>query len=163
MCYLYYEKEYLTKESVKHVIDEYIDNNSILQKFNKSFIDNYKASARDFFSIYVDNPAFTTKYDIIIDLFKYWYTWDYYKLALHYIEIYNDIKLNSIDFYLLLLLFINPNPTYRPSLNQYTIYIDIFKKNYNSSSLHMSINKISPKIYHNLAVSIKTLIKKKNK
>ena len=161
MCFVYYEQEYLTKESVKYVIDEYIDNNSIIQKIGKSFVDNYKVTANEFFSIYVDNPAFTTKYDILIDLFKYWYTWDYYKVALHYIEIYNDIHLNSIDFYLLLLLFINPNPRYRPSLHQYDIYIDIFKKHYNSTSLQMSINKISPKIYRNLAISIKTLIKKK--
>ena len=37
--------------------NEYIDNNTILQKFSTSFIDNYKANAKEFFNMYVDNQV----------------------------------------------------------------------------------------------------------
>jgi hypothetical protein len=53
--------------------------------------------------------------EVVMDLLHTSRTWDLFKIALHFIEIYNTTKLNIPAFYTLLMIMIHPNPEYRPT------------------------------------------------
>jgi hypothetical protein len=53
--------------------------------------------------------------EAVMDLLKTSKTWDLYKIALHYIEIYHTTRLNIPEFLSVLMIMIHPIPEYRPS------------------------------------------------
>ena len=60
--------------------------------------------------------------ECIIYLLGFWRTWDYYKIALHLIEIMKDeLHIDIPELHKRLILFIDPNPEKRPSLLQHRI------------------------------------------
>jgi hypothetical protein len=171
ICYLIdpdLNNNYLTNDSVLKIINKVIDGHSIIKDINDFFIiktknhyfiENYKKTAYQFFIKYVNNPAFTNKYDIILDLLYYSYTWDFYKLALHYIEMYDELNLNCTDLYLLLLLFIHPDPNNRPKKDEYKEYLNEFIKMYNPHNLNVPVQSISKQTSSTLSTSIRSIKK----
>ena len=171
ICYLIdpvLNNNYLTNESVLKIINKAIDNHSIIKDINdffikktnnKYFIENYKKTAYNFFIKYVNNPEFTNKYDIVLDLLHYSYTWDFFKIALHYIEMYDELAINSTNLYLLLLIFIHPDPNNRPKKDEYKEYLNEFTKVYNPTNLNVPVESISKQTSMTLSTSIRNIKK----
>jgi hypothetical protein len=159
--------DYLTNDSVLKIINKVINGHTIIKDINDffiknnnyNFIENYKKVAYQFFSKYVNNPKFTNKYDIILDLLQYSYTWDFFKIALHYIEMYDELNINCINFYLLLLIFIHPDPNNRPKKDEYKEYINEFTKMYNPHNLNIPVGAISKQTSRTLSTSIRSIKK----
>jgi hypothetical protein len=76
-----------------------------------SFIEQFRSVAMKYFMKYDGVP----RDEAVMDLLKTSKTWDLYKIALHYIEIYHTTRLNIPAFLSLLMIMIHPIPEYRPT------------------------------------------------
>ena len=110
LCYLVHEGK-LTKSIINYTINYYLSKNVILKLLGNKFLIGYQQTSIDNFMKYDNMPVD----DAIIDILQSSRTWDFYKIALHFIEIYYTTKLELESFQTLLMIMIHPIPEYRPT------------------------------------------------
>jgi hypothetical protein len=81
----------LTEEIIKSTIDEYLKEHMI-RIISPEFYINYRIESFKYFKKYANKP----KEYVIAKILSWWTTWDYYKIALHYLDMYFDIKMNDL-------------------------------------------------------------------
>ena len=148
LCYLIHEGE-LTKPIIEHTIQYYLSHHKILQMFGKEFMVKYKDTATNYFMKY-DGMS---KDAAIIDLLKTSTTWDLFKIALHFIDIYNNVQLDIPQFMTLLLIMIHPIPEYRPSQSEMKQFTNILMRSYSIEG-DQSHGKFSKELSKNLKKTI---------
>ena len=107
----------ITLIQLKNIVNEYVKNCKALSLFSKSFIENYKQSATNFFEKYVG----VEKNEVVKDLLTYFQTWDQYALCINYLKLIKnkpiDLKNPLIqNLFKILTININPNPSKRYSI-----------------------------------------------
>lgn len=107
----------ITLIQLKNIVNEYIENCKALSLFSRSFIENYKQSAINFFEKYIG----VEKNEVVKDLLTYFQTWDQYALCINYLKLIKnkpiDLKNPLIqNLFKILTININPNPSKRYSI-----------------------------------------------
>jgi hypothetical protein len=110
LCYLVHDGP-LTKPVIEYTVNYYLSKNKVIQLLGREFITNYQKSAIQYFMKYDGISRDETVKDMLATCF----TWDLFKIALHFIEIYIDTQMDIPSFFTLLLIMINPIPEFRPS------------------------------------------------
>ena len=126
LCFLIHKKEPLNLDIIVHTLNYYLKNHYIINKIKGGFSANYKKTAIEYFKRYIDQPVDNVIRDLLISS----NTWDYFKISLHFIDIYNDVDINLPQFLIILLLLIHPNPEYRPNTLDLRQMNDLFINNY---------------------------------
>lgn len=110
LCYLIHEGA-LTKPTIRYTINYYLIKHKVLRLLGIDFLKQYQSTAMNYFMKYdgVDRD------EAVMDLLKTSKTWDLYKIALHFIEIYHTTKLDIPAYYTLLMIMVHPIPEYRPT------------------------------------------------
>ena len=122
LCYLVHEGQ-LTRAIIEYTINYYLSKNVVFKLLGIDFLKGYQRVAIDYFMKY-DSMLID---DAIIDLLQAARTWDLYKIALHYLDIYYITKLELESFKTLLMIMIHPIPEFRPKQEM---------KEFNSALLH---------------------------
>jgi hypothetical protein len=121
----------LSSYNIENIINNLVDNHSILKTFDNKIITTYKSEAIDYFKKYV-NCSYD---DILKDILQFYKTWDNYALSIMYLRILIDLhrkiqKKNKfiILFMKLLVCNINLNPFSRfniiSTLNKFASILD---------------------------------------
>ena len=117
----------ITEAVIKSTLDKYLDYH-IIRDISHDYYKNYKEESFKYFKKYANKPR-----EILIKKFlSWWSTWDYYKISLHLIKIYNKMKIDFPQLYMLLLLMIHPIPKYRPNVVEMNKNIQILLRGYSS-------------------------------
>jgi serine/threonine protein kinase len=111
LCYIIHNGD-IDDKFITDTIDEYLDHHKIIKNISGDFYNTFKTSSFEYFSHSLEGLSVEKKIKFLL---SFWNTWDHYKIALHFINIYLQKKMNSPEFMMVLLLLINPNPEYRPS------------------------------------------------
>jgi hypothetical protein len=113
----------LSSYNIHTIIDEVINNHSILKTFGPSIVSSYKEEALQYYQKYI-NVSYT---DILTDILQYSNTWDNYALSIMYLRIliglHKSIKKDNkfiILFMKLLVTNIHVNPLKRGSIDSTT-------------------------------------------
>ncbi len=114
ICFLLHSGQMFTEVTLNKLINDYLLKHTILKSIGYNFADEFMKTSKEYFKQYVGQ----SKDAIIKSMLQSYYTWDYYKIGLNYINIYTTNKLNNVDFLMILLLLIHPNPTFRPSISE---------------------------------------------
>lgn len=138
ICYLVHEDDILTHDVILYTINTYLSEHKIIKSLDQAFVNKFRNSAIKFFSKFINQ----SKDNIIMELLSYSATWDFYKTALHYLDIYYDVQMNDPSFLILLLMMIHPDPTFRPSKLEMNSLLEIYKNSYISNSIQ-TVKKIS--------------------
>jgi hypothetical protein len=72
---------------------------------------------------------------------------------------YDELNLNCSDLYLLLLMFVHPDPNNRPKKDEYKEYLNEFTKMYNPHNLNVPVEAISKQTSSTLSTSIRSIKK----
>ena len=102
------ENQALTNKNILSTITEYYNNNNVLSYY---LDDSYIKNAYKFYKPFSNN---STEHNIRT-LLQYTNTWDYYKLAYHFLSYMRRKTIIFDELKWLLLLFTHPNPEYRPT------------------------------------------------
>lgn len=138
----------ITQNIIKNSIEEYYDSNKKI-KFLFPNKNSYIKTSYDFFKKYEKMKSG----DIVVDLLRFWDTWDYYKHAIHYTSVMMKQNIKIISFTELLQIMTDPNPTKRFSgENVIKRMTDIFENEIISKKKKQKIQ------IPDISVSIKTLI-----
>jgi serine/threonine protein kinase len=123
----------ITEDIIKVTIDEYLSDH-IIQTISPEYYNQYKEESFRYFKKFVNKPK-----DLVIKKFlSFWTTWDYYKIALHNIKMYNRLKINFPELFMLLLLMIHPIPKYRPNVVEMNNNIQTLLKCYSPKIKYMN-------------------------
>lgn len=138
LCYLIHEGDAITLAVIENTINIYLLAHGIINGIGEQFAKNFKFKATKYFSSFVGLDKDTA----VIELLNTYKTWDYYKIALHYLDIYNDIHMDTEEFYMLLLLFIHPVPSFRPLISEVsrfnTTLMSTYKIGVDQTHIHFS-------------------------
>ncbi len=132
ICFLLHSGQLFTEESLNKLIMDYLINHRILRSIGHNFINEFMDSSKEYFKQYVGQ----SKDAIIKSMLQSYKTWDYYKIALNYIDIYTENKFANTEFLMILLLLIHPNPTFRPSVSEVEEHNKLLIKTYNHEHTH---------------------------
>lgn len=110
LCYLVHDGP-LTKPVIEYTVNYYLSKNKALQLFGSEFINHYQQTALQYFMKYDG----VSRDDAVSEMLDTSSSWDLYKIALHYIEIYMKTKMDIPGFITVLMVMIHPIPEYRPS------------------------------------------------
>lgn len=136
LCFLIHKNETLSLDIIEHTLNYYLKNHYIINKIKNNFSVNYKYYAIEYFKKYINQPI-----DYVIkELLNTCNTWDYFKIGLHFIDIYNEIHMKLPQFLTILLLLIHPNPELRPSTLDLRQINDIFINNHSIVNDNVKIN-----------------------
>ena len=83
MCYVLHEHSRFTPESLRALIDEYVDSNAAFTIFSPEFLEKHKKLCFETMEHLIDKPR---KY-VIHECLKFWTTWDNYALSISYFQI----------------------------------------------------------------------------
>jgi predicted unusual protein kinase regulating ubiquinone biosynthesis (AarF/ABC1/UbiB family) len=139
LCYLVHEGDALTLSIIEHTITLYLSNHSIIKSIGDKFVDMFNVHAIKYFSSFIG----LDKNTVVTELLSTYKTWDYYKIALHYLDIYNNINMDTESFYMLLLLFIHPVPSFRPLVSEVSRFNSTLMANYkiDKNQTHIRFSK----------------------
>ena len=115
----------ITEDIIKSTLNEYL-NDHVIQTISPEYFKQYKEESFRYFKKFVNKP----KEDVIKKFLSWWTTWDYYKISLHMIKMYNKLELNFPELLMLLLLMIHPIPKYRPNVVEMNKNIQILLNSY---------------------------------
>ena len=88
ICYLVNDGP-LSKPIIDHTVKYYLEHHKILKLLGNNFLTQYRDTAIKYFMKY---DGMTINESLML-LLKTWNTWDFYKIALHFIEIYYNLQL----------------------------------------------------------------------
>jgi hypothetical protein len=88
MCYVLHEHSRFTPESLRALIDEYVDSNAAFTIFSPEFLEKHKKLCFETMEHLIDKPR---KY-VIHECLKFWTTWDNYALSISYFQIIQFIS-----------------------------------------------------------------------
>jgi serine/threonine protein kinase len=111
LCYIIHNGD-IDNKFINDTIDDYLEHHKIILNIPNEFHNTFKLSSYEYFSSNLECLSVDKK---IRFLLSFWNTWDHYKIALHFINIYISKKMDYSNFMMLLLLLINPNPEHRPT------------------------------------------------
>lgn len=138
LCYLIHEGDILTKAVIENTINIYLSKHTIINGINEQFAYMFKYHAIKYFSSFIGLDKDTA----VIELLNTYKTWDFYKIALHYLDIYKNINMDTEAFFMLLLLFIHPVPSFRPLVSEVSRFNDTLMASYridvDQSHIHFS-------------------------
>lgn len=131
----------LSSYNIHNIINEFVNNHSILKTFGQQFVSLYKEEALHYFNKYVNQ-----NYEYILqDMLQYYNTWDNYALSILFLRIligiHKTIKVNNkfiILFMKLLVSNIHLNPLKRDTISVIT------------NKFETILNVIEPKDYYQL-------------
>jgi hypothetical protein len=116
MCYVLHEHSRITTESLKQLVDEYVDSNAAFTIFSPEFLEKYKKLCIETMEHLIDKPR---KY-VIHECLKFWSTWDNYALSISYFQIIQFISSSGftsnaflLSFSKILLKNVHPDPSRR--------------------------------------------------
>ena len=116
LCYVLHEHIRITTESLKKLVDEYVDSNAAFTIFSQEFLEKYKKLCIETMEHLVDKPR---KY-VIHECLKFWSTWDNYALSISYFQIIQFISSSGftsnaflLSFSKVLLKNVHPDPSRR--------------------------------------------------
>jgi predicted unusual protein kinase regulating ubiquinone biosynthesis (AarF/ABC1/UbiB family) len=145
LCYLIHEQDMLTLDIIKNTIDLYLSKHKIIHLLDNAFVSMFKQNATKYFSSFIG----LDKNTVVIELLNTYTTWDFYKIALHYLDIYKNIMMNSEAFFMLLLLFIHPVPSFRPLVSEVSRFNDSLMSSYRLD-IHQSHSQFSKQLTRHL-------------
>ena len=148
LCYLVHDGP-LTKPIIEHTIRYYLEHNKIIKLIGIDFITQYRDVAIKYFMKYDG----MTVDDSIMLLLKTSTTWDFYKIALHFTEIYYTLHLNIPEFITLLLIMIHPIPEYRPTKEDMRQFNDLLLHSFSIQD-DQTTGKFSKELSKNLKKTI---------
>ncbi len=111
LCYMIHNGD-IDNKFIKNTIDDYLEHHKIIKNISTEFYTTFKSISYEYFSKNLEGLTYEKKIKFLL---SFWNLWDNYKIALHFINIYIRKNMNSPQFFMILLLLINPNPEYRPS------------------------------------------------
>ena len=126
LCYLVHEKDILTMEVIENTVSIYLENHSIIKYIGEKFVKMFKFHAIKYFNSFIGLDKDT----VVNELLSTYKSWDYYKIALHYLDIYININMDTEAFYILLLLYIHPVPSFRPLVSEVSRFNDTLMSTY---------------------------------
>jgi serine/threonine protein kinase len=138
----------LTENVINYTIDKYLSEHKIIKKLGSNYVEQFKLASLTFFNKYINR----NKDDVIKELFQYSNTWDYYKIALNFINICNEIQIIKSPFYLFMIILIHPNPEFRPTPLEIKLFNDILIKSYEPNNHIVSF--ISKKLSKELTSTV---------
>ena len=116
MCYVLHEHSRITPESLKQLVNEYVDSNAAFTIFSPEFLEKYKKLCFEMMEHLIDKPR---KY-VIHECLKFWSTWDNYALSISYFQIIQFISSSGftsnaflLSFSKILLKNVHPDPSRR--------------------------------------------------
>jgi serine/threonine protein kinase len=116
MCYVLHEHSRITTDSLKQLVDEYVDSNAAFTIFSPEFLEKYKKLCFEMMEYLIDKPR---KY-VIHECLKFWSTWDNYALSISYFQIIQFISSSGftsnaflLSFSKILLGNVHPDPSRR--------------------------------------------------
>jgi serine/threonine protein kinase len=106
----------LTEESIKSTIEEYLKSMHYILKsvYGLGFLDSYRSIALSVFSPWIQK----TKPEQLVFLLSFWNTWDSYKLANHFIHMYQEQDMDVPILKNHLLRMIHADPSKRQSVSE---------------------------------------------
>jgi hypothetical protein len=126
LCFLIHEGDMLTMSVIENTINIYLANHNIIKFIGDKYVTMFKFHAIQYFSAFIG----LDKNTVVTELLNTYKTWDFYKIALHYLDIYINIDMDTEAFYMLLLLFIHPVPSFRPLVSEVSRFNDTLMLNY---------------------------------
>jgi hypothetical protein len=116
MCYVLHEHGRITPESLRALIDEYVDSNAAFTIFSPEFLEHYKKLCFQTMQHLINKPR---KY-VIHECLRFWTTWDNYALSISYFQIIQFISSSGftsnaflLSFSKILLGNVHPDPSRR--------------------------------------------------
>lgn len=154
LCYLIHEDE-LTMDIIEETVELYLSKHKIINLLGETFKVMFSQQAIKYFSLLIGLDKDT----VVIELLNTYKTWDFYKIALHYLDIYINIEMNAEEFYMLLLLFIHPMPNLRPLVSEVPRFNDTLMSSYrtDSSQMHTRFSKQLTKQLRHSAIKLKVI------
>ena len=121
----------LSEKIIRDTIKEYLDNHRIIPQISPEFSKEFERKSIDYFLKYAKMDRETT----IKELLSFSHTWDYYKIALHFLKTIHIYHLENKLFKMILMNLILPNPEKRPTIleqhrmvSQLIQHLDIIKQ-----------------------------------
>jgi serine/threonine protein kinase len=121
----------LSEKVIRDTVREYMDNHRIIPQISPQFGKEFERKLLQYFLKY----SKMSKEDTIKELLSFSHTWDYYKIALHFLKAMNIYNVHNNIFKMFLINLIYPNPEKRPTMleqhrmvGQLIQYIPIIKQ-----------------------------------
>jgi serine/threonine protein kinase len=102
----------LNEKVIRDTVKEYMDNHRIIPQISAEFAKEFEKRLLRYFLKY----AKMSRQDTIKELLSFSHTWDYYKIALHFLKIMQVYNINNDMLKMFLINLISPNPEKRPSM-----------------------------------------------
>lgn len=117
----------LTEESLKSTIETYLKSMHYLFKsvYGLGFVDAYQSIASTVFHPWIQK----TKSEQLTFLLSFWHTWDSYKIANHFIHMYQEQNIDVPIWKNHLLRMLHADPSKRPSLTELRQMQEIILRN----------------------------------
>jgi serine/threonine protein kinase len=143
LCYLIQHGE-LNEHIVRSTIDTYLKDHHVFSLF-RDYQKEYKRKSIEYFLPLVK----LTREECVDYLLQFWNTWDYFDIALRFLNMYGKNKIDYPEYLNTLFQMVNPNPEKRPNVlqlrNQNKKAIQSFdlassKSTYKTIDKHLSVS-----------------------
>ncbi len=106
----------MTEASLKSTLDEYLKSMHLIFKsvYGLGFIDTYHSIAFEVFRPWIEKP----KNEQLTFLLSFWHTWDSYKIANHFVHMYQEQDMEIPIWKNHLLRMLHADPSKRPSISE---------------------------------------------
>jgi len=152
LCYLVQHGE-LTEYVVMNTIDTYLKDHRVFSLF-KEYRKEYKKKLLDYFLPWIER----SRDECIFQLLQFWNTWDYFDIALRFLNMYAQNHIDYPEYKETLFRMVHPNPEKRMNVLQLRVQnqksIQTFDLTYSKTTYHsvdkylsISKGKISTKGY----------------
>jgi serine/threonine protein kinase len=102
----------LSEKIIRDTVKEYLDNHRIIPQISSEFGKEFERRLIQYFLKY----AKMGKEESIKELLSFSHTWDYYKIALHFLKVMQINHFNNDMLKMFLINLISPNPEKRPTM-----------------------------------------------
>jgi tRNA A-37 threonylcarbamoyl transferase component Bud32 len=102
----------LSDKTIRDTVREYMDNHRIIPQISPEFGKEFERRSIQYFLKY----SKMGREETIKELLSFSHTWDYYKIALHFLKTLQVYHFNNDTLKMFLINLINPNPEKRPSM-----------------------------------------------
>lgn len=137
----------LTEAILRSMIDTYLKDHRVFSLF-KGYRTEYKRIALDYYLPFLD----WTREECIEHLLPFWNTWDYFDIALRFLNLYGQNKLDYPEYLNTLFHMVHANPEKRPNVLQL--------RNQNKTAIQSFDLTTSNRTYHSVDKAITMTLKK---